>query len=58
MSLGEQCLTCQRTVLCSGLGLSNLLGMFGPEDIGNYSSTDTVSDLRRVCDPQGLCTSV
>ena len=56
VSLGEQCLTCHRTVLCSCLGSSNLFGLFGPEDVGNCSSTDTGSDLRRVCDPQGLCT--
>jgi len=57
VSLGEQCLTCHRTVLCSGLGSSNLLGLLGPEDVGNYSSTDTVSDLRTVYNPRGLYTS-
>ena len=42
MSVDEQCLECYRTLLRSGLGSGNLLGLFGPEDVG-YSSTDTVS---------------
>jgi hypothetical protein len=55
VSLGEQCLTCHRAVMCSGLGSSSLLGPFAPVDVRNYSSTVTVSDLTRECDRQGLC---
>jgi hypothetical protein len=58
VSLSEQSLTCHRTVLCSGLGSSNLHWLFVPENVGNYSFTDTVSDLRRVCNPQEPCLEV